>query len=50
MTGGGLLVATTSGDHTTNPAGPVWLPVGHTLRLRLSHLPTTPPALEPWAA
>ncbi len=28
VTRGGLLVATTSGDHTTHPAGPVWLPAG----------------------
>lgn len=42
VTSGGLLVATMAGDHTTHPAGPVWLPVGHTTRLRLSHLPTAP--------
>src|SRR6266496_5711713 len=42
VTSGGLRVATMSGDHTTHPAGPVWLPVGHTTRLRLSHLPTAP--------
>ncbi len=41
ITRGGLLVATTSGDHTTHPAGPVWLPTGHTTRLRLADLPTT---------
>jgi hypothetical protein len=37
ITRGGLLVATTSGDHTTHPAGPVWLPAGHTQRHRLAH-------------
>ncbi len=40
VTRGGLLVATASGDHTTHPAGPVWLVPGHTMRLRLAHLPT----------
>jgi hypothetical protein len=40
VTGGGLLVATMSGEDT-NPVGPVWLPVGHTLRLRLADLPGT---------
>ena len=39
VTRAGLLVATTSGDHTLNPAGPVWLPAGHTIRLRLADLP-----------
>ncbi|WP_431726935.1 replication-relaxation family protein [Verrucosispora sp. TAA-831] len=43
VTRGGLFVATTSGDHTTHPAGPVWLPVGHTARLRLAHLPNPAP-------
>ncbi len=42
VAGGGLLVATASGDHTLNPAGPVWLPVGHTIRVRLADLPTGP--------
>jgi hypothetical protein len=36
-----LFVATASGDHTTQPAGPVWLPTGHTTRVRLADLPTT---------
>ncbi|MDQ7905978.1 replication-relaxation family protein [Phytohabitans sp. ZYX-F-186] len=49
VTVGGLLVATMSGDYTTHPAGPVWLPVGHTHRVRLAHLPN-PPAVEPRAA
>jgi hypothetical protein len=40
VTRDGLVVATMSGDHTINPAGPVWLPAGHTIRLRLAHLPT----------
>ena len=35
----GLLVAALSGDHTTNPIAPVWLSVGHTVRVRLAHLP-----------
>jgi hypothetical protein len=35
---GGLLVATMPGDHTTQPTGPVWLPVVHSTRLRLAHL------------
>jgi hypothetical protein len=38
---GGLVVATTSGDHTSHPAGPVWLRPGDTVRLRLAQLPTT---------
>jgi Replication-relaxation len=43
ITGGGLLVATASGDHTTSPAGPIWLPAGHTQRHRLAHLPAATP-------
>jgi Replication-relaxation len=43
ITAGGLLVATTSGGHTSHPAGPVWLPAGHTQRHRLAHLPTGTP-------
>jgi hypothetical protein len=39
MTHGELLVATTSGDHTTHPAGPIWLLPGHTRRLRPADLP-----------
>jgi hypothetical protein len=39
VTSGFLVVATASGDHTTHPAAPVWLPAGHTTRLRLAHLP-----------
>jgi hypothetical protein len=39
ITRDGLLVATTSGDHTTHPAGPGWLIPGHTVRLRLADLP-----------
>jgi hypothetical protein len=39
VTRDGLLVATTSGDHTLNPAGPVWLIPGHTTRRRLADLP-----------
>jgi hypothetical protein len=41
VTRGSLLVATMSGDHSTHPTGPVWLPTGHTARLRLADLPTT---------
>jgi hypothetical protein len=40
----GLLVATTHGQFAQargGPAGPVWLPVGQTTRLRLADLPTT---------
>jgi hypothetical protein len=47
VTRGGLLVATSSGD--THPAGPVWLPAGHTVRLRLAQLPATP-TTQPRAA
>jgi hypothetical protein len=47
VTRGGLLVATSSGD--THPAGPVWLPAGHTIRLRLAQLPPAS-AVEPRAA
>jgi hypothetical protein len=36
----GLVVATMSGDHTINPAGPVWLVTGHTIRVPLARLPT----------
>ena len=39
VTSGALTVATMSGDHTTHPAGAVWLPAGHSTRLRLAHLP-----------
>lgn len=42
VTGGRLLVATTSGDPGLDPAGPVWLPAGHSTRRRLAHLPTVP--------
>jgi hypothetical protein len=38
VTGGALMVATMSGDHTTHPAGPVWLPARHTNRYRLANL------------
>lgn len=40
----GLLVATTHSEFAQargGPAGPVWLPVGQTTRLRLADLPTT---------
>jgi len=39
ITSGRLLVATMSGNHTTHPVAPVWLPVGQTARVRLAHLP-----------
>lgn len=40
ITRDGLLVATTHGEHTSGPAGPVWLVPGHPVRLRLVDLPT----------
>jgi hypothetical protein len=49
VTRDGLLVATMSGDHSTHPAGQVWLPAGQTARLRLADLPTAS-AVEHWAA
>jgi hypothetical protein len=40
VTCGAVSVATMSGDHTTHPAGQVWLPAGHTTRHQLADLPT----------
>lgn len=36
----GLRVATSNGEETTHPAGPVWLAAGATVRLRLAQLAT----------
>jgi protein involved in plasmid replication-relaxation len=50
ITSGRLHVATAGGGTTQHPAGPVWLPIGHTTRrLRLAHL-ANPAAVEYRAA